>query len=501
MDCSANQFSVDGKCLPCQQCGPGQELSEDCGYSSGEEALCVNCRPRWYKDDWGHHGCKVCQSCKLVNRHQTSNCTGSSNAVCGECLPGFFSKTRIDGLRDLECMPCALSSASEPQCTRSRGIDVVRVWSSEATPQDATIPAAVCAALGTVLIALVMLSVVYCRRTFIRNFVQGCLRSQSAVRREAGESDATTETRITLSPTIQDKVRVTGPSHPFTAEDTSPTSLRSYIQACSFAGTMTMSPDLKPPFLRSSSETQPLMRDLPCGHCSSACSSQRSSSSGHSAEYPSEMSSTQWESKQDKGPANLYCASDQRTCLQHTPVECTEMDFQSCEALQESPVLVPAEMEGCSVDNRSAEQSSRASDRPDLDTDGCERTSDQFGTDSINCSEMVSKVQSLVKTSCDVTQGVHLGRVPKAVVEALSLKLDPSFPGVKNFRQVGLELRVPGQVLDSMRGFEHVFNYLSCSTLSTVPDLLNTFHRLQRFDALFLLCEYATQRRFSVCTH
>lgn len=61
---------------------------QDCGDGSGGDAQCVACPPRKFKDSWGHHGCKPCLSCSLINRVQKSNCTATTNAICGECLPG-----------------------------------------------------------------------------------------------------------------------------------------------------------------------------------------------------------------------------------------------------------------------------------------------------------------------------------------------------------------------------------------------------------------------------
>ncbi|KAH0630880.1 hypothetical protein JD844_004197 [Phrynosoma platyrhinos] len=63
-------------------------LSQECGYGEGSKAQCLPCQPRRFKDGWGHHGCKPCASCSLINRFEKSNCTATSNAVCGECFPG-----------------------------------------------------------------------------------------------------------------------------------------------------------------------------------------------------------------------------------------------------------------------------------------------------------------------------------------------------------------------------------------------------------------------------
>uniref|UniRef100_W5NBQ2 Ectodysplasin A2 receptor n=1 Tax=Lepisosteus oculatus TaxID=7918 RepID=W5NBQ2_LEPOC len=224
MDCSEMEYFDNGKCILCLKCGPGEELSQECGFGSGGEAHCLKCKPRHYKDDWGHHDCKPCLSCKLLNRYQKANCTAGSNAVCGDCLPGYYRKIRIDGLHDMECMPCSHSSSSDPQCSSSSGIGVVKVWSSKTPPQDAAIASVICAAFVTMVIALSLLCYVYRRRTFIRNLGQeGCFGSQNIDQTEAH----------------------------------------------TFPGTVVKHPVLKPQHVSSSSETQPLMRDSTCSNCSS----------------------------------------------------------------------------------------------------------------------------------------------------------------------------------------------------------------------------------------
>nr|XP_012594225.1 tumor necrosis factor receptor superfamily member 27 isoform X4 [Microcebus murinus] len=118
MDCQENEYWDQwGRCVTCQQCGPGQELSKDCGYGEGGDAYCTTCPPRRYKSSWGHHRCQTCITCAVINRVQKANCTATSNAVCGDCLPRFYRKTRIGGLQDQECIPCTKQTpTSEVQC-------------------------------------------------------------------------------------------------------------------------------------------------------------------------------------------------------------------------------------------------------------------------------------------------------------------------------------------------------------------------------------------------
>ncbi|NXY51025.1 TNR27 factor, partial [Ceuthmochares aereus] len=164
MVCQENEYLDEhGKCTPCRKCLPGQELSKDCGDGSGGDAQCVPCPPRKFKDSLGHHGCKPCLFCTLINRIQKSNCTATTNAVCGECLPGFYRKARISGQLDWECIPCTKQTpSSEPQC-RSR-INLVKVAVPTVPPQDTALLALTSSALVIIVLVLLALSIIYCKR-------------------------------------------------------------------------------------------------------------------------------------------------------------------------------------------------------------------------------------------------------------------------------------------------------------------------------------------------
>ncbi|NXU59577.1 TNR27 factor, partial [Turnix velox] len=164
MNCQENEYRDEhGKCVPCRSCMPGQELSKDCGDGSGGDAQCVACPPRKFKDSSGHHGCKPCLSCALINRIQKSNCTATTNAVCGECLPGFYRKARISGQLDWECIPCTKQTpSSEPQC-RSR-TNLVKVAIPTVPPQDTALLALTSSALVIIVLVLLALSIIYCKR-------------------------------------------------------------------------------------------------------------------------------------------------------------------------------------------------------------------------------------------------------------------------------------------------------------------------------------------------
>ncbi|KAM9577938.1 LOW QUALITY PROTEIN: tumor necrosis factor receptor superfamily member 27 [Trichechus inunguis] len=117
MDCQGNQFwDRWGLCDTCQQCGPGQELSKECGYGEGGDVYWTACPPSRYKSGWGHHRSQTCITCAVINHVLKANCTAVSNANCRDCLP-IYSKTCVGGLQDQECIPCAKQTpTSEIQC-------------------------------------------------------------------------------------------------------------------------------------------------------------------------------------------------------------------------------------------------------------------------------------------------------------------------------------------------------------------------------------------------
>ncbi|XP_054649877.1 tumor necrosis factor receptor superfamily member 19-like isoform X2 [Dunckerocampus dactyliophorus] len=155
-----------GNCKPCKQCNAGQELSKECGFGYGEDARCVPCRTGRFKEDGSLQKCKPCLDCGLINRFQKSNCSSTSNAACGECLPGYYRKTKLSGFKDMECGPCGdPSPLYEPHC--SGRVNLVPLPSVVTSPRDMALAAVICSALATVLLALLVLSVIYCKRQLL----------------------------------------------------------------------------------------------------------------------------------------------------------------------------------------------------------------------------------------------------------------------------------------------------------------------------------------------
>ncbi|NXX93607.1 TNR27 factor, partial [Centropus bengalensis] len=277
MVCQESEYLDEhGKCTPCRKCMPGQELSKDCGDGSGGDAQCVACPPRKFKDSWGHHGCKPCLSCTLINRIQKSNCTATTNAVCGECLPGFYRKARISGQLDWECIPCTKQTpSSEPQC-RAR-INLVKVAVPTVPPQDTALLALTSSALVIIVLVLLALSIIYCKR-FWKSQCQQVVQFISD-----GEAVGLQLPSLQLEP------------------DLPPAAVASAASKAQLS--------------RSILESQPLLRASGCSDCLAGVrppSGPRQGPPG-TAEVLPPLSS---------------CASEMQHKWPHAPVECTELDLQ-----------------------------------------------------------------------------------------------------------------------------------------------------------------------------
>nr|XP_014340791.1 PREDICTED: tumor necrosis factor receptor superfamily member 19 [Latimeria chalumnae] len=211
-DCIEQEYKDHaGNCIPCKQCEPGKELSKECGFGYGEDAQCVICRPNRFKEDWGFQKCKPCLVCALVNRFLKANCTATSNAVCGDCLPGFYRKTKLTTSSEtLEhsnklMLPCNgviaqwIFKAKDPWIlcvcvcvfvinllafgclttgprvvqlcgvfvAGNTKVNLVKIPSAVSSPRDTALAAVICSALATVLLALLILCVIYCKRQFM----------------------------------------------------------------------------------------------------------------------------------------------------------------------------------------------------------------------------------------------------------------------------------------------------------------------------------------------
>lgn len=166
-DCKEQEYKDrSGNCKPCRQCEAGYELSQECGFGYGEDAECVPCRSSRFKEDRSLQKCKPCLDCALLHRLQKDNCSSVSNAQCGDCLPGFYRKTKLSGFQDMECIPCGDPPPPyEPHC--SGRVNLVPLPPMASRPRDVALAAVICSALATVLLSLLVLCAIYCKRQLL----------------------------------------------------------------------------------------------------------------------------------------------------------------------------------------------------------------------------------------------------------------------------------------------------------------------------------------------
>ncbi|XP_078402404.1 tumor necrosis factor receptor superfamily member 27 [Cetorhinus maximus] len=350
-DCRENEFwDVDGNCKFCKECGPGMELSKDCGFGVGADAQCVICRPKRFKDSWGQQKCKLCLSCALVNRIQERNCTVSSNAVCGKCLPGFYRKTRLGGLPDTECIPCTDPvPPGESQCISRT--NVVRVLNSEPPPYVTALVAVVCSALTTILLATLLLCFIYCRKLITQKQNNGHLRAPAPERcrvespySEGQVDDTSTEALIMHCQKTgagKNAAQPAGPADVVQPED-APCTLRSCFVAYPSPSKsqdqgrrVVTCPALPGPlpqnYCQGGTPEIQLLGHTSGGTDSTArCPPLRTSSSGMDDDplpgYGEDAGVSLGEGICET--PMLHCASVSHCRRQHAPVECTELDLQ-----------------------------------------------------------------------------------------------------------------------------------------------------------------------------
>ncbi|XP_066437072.1 tumor necrosis factor receptor superfamily member 27 [Eleutherodactylus coqui] len=470
-DCLESEFEDEqGNCVPCKQCGPGFELSEDCG--SGREAQCLPCRPGRYKEDRGHHHCLRCLNCAVINRSLKANCSVTSNSICGDCLPGFYSKTRIGGFRELECFPCTLHTPrTESQCHSKPGPPT----STTPPPRDPVLVVAVImVALSLMLVTLVTFSVICCGRFLKSQFQRAFRRSQEFAgqpgrlnegRRESAQSPSGQQQSppccfgsTGISGQVQagalEEVHVISKSVPSSSctVSTSLCSLPPSIELCAIPP-----PPVKPNYSRSVSETQPLIRNSGCSDCFSGCGP--SSESNHGVAEPP--------------PTQTHSCASEKQHWSHAPVECTELDLE----------------------NLSSEDASQAHQRltksphkePRLHTCSCTPPArSSTGSQDEACDDLLSSLNSK-------TLGLPISQIPDSLLVLLAQKLDTTAPGVKDFRDIGIALGVQPLLADHMAGFKALHDHLSSNISCTLLHLVQALQRLQRSDALALICSHFSQ--------
>ncbi|KAJ4946011.1 hypothetical protein JOQ06_023689 [Pogonophryne albipinna] len=115
--CDQTEFiHTNGTCVACPVCGPGEQLSGDCGFGDGGEGVCILCEEGKFSADTGVAPCMRCTQCKLLNRLQKTACSSTSNAQCGQCRPGYYELRSMTGEVELPCVPCFNHDTVHKEC-------------------------------------------------------------------------------------------------------------------------------------------------------------------------------------------------------------------------------------------------------------------------------------------------------------------------------------------------------------------------------------------------
>ncbi|KAI3351620.1 hypothetical protein L3Q82_020457 [Scortum barcoo] len=115
--CDQTEFlHPNGTCVTCPVCGPGEELSEDCGFGDVGEGVCVRCEEGKFSADTGVAPCMRCTQCALLNRLEKRACSPVSDAQCDQCLPGYYELRSMTGEVELPCVPCYNHDTVHKEC-------------------------------------------------------------------------------------------------------------------------------------------------------------------------------------------------------------------------------------------------------------------------------------------------------------------------------------------------------------------------------------------------
>uniref|UniRef100_A0A3B4YX93 TNFR-Cys domain-containing protein n=1 Tax=Seriola lalandi dorsalis TaxID=1841481 RepID=A0A3B4YX93_SERLL len=85
--CDPTEFLLpNSTCVACPVCGPGEQLSQDCGFGDGGEGVCILCEEGKFSSNTGVDPCRRCTQCNLLNRLEKTACSLTNDALCGQSL-------------------------------------------------------------------------------------------------------------------------------------------------------------------------------------------------------------------------------------------------------------------------------------------------------------------------------------------------------------------------------------------------------------------------------
>ncbi|XP_068182313.1 tumor necrosis factor receptor superfamily member 27-like isoform X2 [Antennarius striatus] len=140
--CDETEFlHLNGSCVACLLCGPGMQLSEDCGFGDGGAEVCILCEKGRFSADTGVGPCMRCTQCDLLNRLEETRCSPTGDARCGRCLSGHYELRSMTGAVELPCVPCSSRNMIHKECLhltaqRAKGETAVTVTMDLEEPKE-----------------------------------------------------------------------------------------------------------------------------------------------------------------------------------------------------------------------------------------------------------------------------------------------------------------------------------------------------------------------------
>ena len=104
-------------CLPCANCSVTEGVVNPCTPTTN--TICIDCST-WlsafsiFSTTSGYRECQNCTNCTVLHKEELLSCTGHGDAMCGECLPGYFLGVDVNWeTRCLKCSKCPLGGDGE----------------------------------------------------------------------------------------------------------------------------------------------------------------------------------------------------------------------------------------------------------------------------------------------------------------------------------------------------------------------------------------------------
>ncbi|XP_053931253.1 tumor necrosis factor receptor superfamily member 27 isoform X2 [Cuculus canorus] len=377
----------------------------------------------------------------------------------------------------------------ESACQGRSRINLVKVAVPTVPPQDTALLALTSSALVIIVLVLLALSIIYCKRFWKSQCQRVFLRTQNFSGQRAMFPTTAAPSRFLC------EEQMSGPCclgvknlSPCYRQAEGPVEVVQFISDGEAVGlqlpSLQLEPDLPPAVAASAAskaqlsrsllESQPLIR-----------ASGRDCLAG--VLPPADPRQGQPSTADALVPLSS-CASEMQHKWPHAPVECTELDLQKFSTQTE---FVGSE--------RPEEAASRVAQRipaesGDVGWEGARHPPSTFPNPTAESGEQpVDDAQSFVTQISSMAKGLPIAELPHSLVQSLAFLLDPSLNGVKNFSHLGLELGVAPQLLGRISGFEQLVAHFTYSgDVVTVPLLAQALQQLQRFDALLLLCDHFT---------